>query len=56
MPDAWINVPFTAVVWVISAIISIATLETDYFGFIGILAWVVFLGGIIAFFLKIFGN
>jgi hypothetical protein len=56
MPDAWISVPFTAVVWVISAIISIATLETAYLGIIGILAWAVFLGGIIAFFLKIFSN
>lgn len=56
MPDAWISLPFTAVVWIVSAVISMATLETDFFGVVGVLAWVVFLGGIIAFFSKIYGN
>lgn len=56
MPDAWITLPLPATVWLVSAIITIATLEIDFFGFIGAVAWLVFLSGIIAFFMAILGN
>lgn len=56
MPDAWITLPLPATVWLVSAIIAIATLETDLFGFIGVIAWIVFLSGIGAFFMAILSN
>lgn len=54
MPDAWISLSLPSVVWLASAIIAVASLETSAFGVIGVLAWLVFLGGIIAFFAFIF--
>ena len=50
MPDAWITLSLRATIWIVSAFISIATLETDFFGVVGVIAWIVFIGGIVAFF------
>ena len=55
MTNAWISLPLPSVVWLVSAFIAIASLETGAFGIIGFIAWFVFLGGIIAFFAYIFG-
>jgi hypothetical protein len=54
MPDAWISLSLPSVVWLASAIISVVSLETNAFGVIGVLAWLVFLGGIVAFFAYVF--
>ena len=53
MPDAWITLSLKATIWIVSAIISIATLETAFFGIVGVIAWVVFLSGIGAFFVSL---
>lgn len=55
MPDAWISLSLPSVIWLVSAIISLASLDTAQFGIIGYIAWIVFLGGIVAFFLYILG-
>jgi hypothetical protein len=55
MTDAWISLSLPSVVWLASAFIAVASLETDAFGIIGFIAWFVFLGGIIAFFAYLFG-
>ena len=55
MADAWISLSLPSVIWLSSAVIAIASLETSAFGIVGGIAWLVFLGGIVAFFLYLFG-
>lgn len=55
MAKAWISLSLPSVVWLASAFIALASLDTGSFGVIGIIAWVVFLGGIVGFFAYIFG-
>lgn len=55
MANSWITLTLPSVIWLFSAFVSIATLESsEGFGVIGIIAWLVFLGGILAFFSQIF--
>lgn len=53
MANAWLSLSLPSVVWLASAIIAVLSLDTAAFGIIGIFAWIVFLGGIVAFFAHI---
>lgn len=54
MANSWITLTLPSVIWLFSALVAIGTLESTYsFGLIGILAWLVFLGGILGFFGKL---
>ena len=54
MPDSWFSIGFPGVVWVVSALMALGSLSPyANYGIIGLIAWVVFIGGIIIAALKV---
>jgi len=56
MTNSWVYVGFPSIVWLTSfGVVSFSYLTAVSLGIISLLSWIIFLSGIIYFFISIFG-